>query len=545
MKKRIYLNMMLLTVSCLLLFACAISVFFYLQFSRTAKMEIQGKAEAFRDNTAASAIAELSPSNWGALRFSVIAADGDVLYDNTLETTALENHKDREEVQKALEFGTGESRRFSASMETETYFHAIRLADGAVLRIAKTVDSIWGMFSHMIPTMLVFLIIIVLLGYLLTIRLTKRIVAPIQNALSDTITTPVYDELSPLIRTIQNQKAHMHAQRMDFDSQTHTINRILDNMSDGFLMIDANHFIITANQSAVNILGEGSPIVGKNILEVSRNIEILAGLESASQGKRLETSISHGSRIYHLYFSPSIHDNIILLLLDITEREQSEQIRREFSANVSHELKTPLTSICGYAEMLASGMIAEKDMQHCFQKLQSECTSLIALVDDIMLISRLDETTQQPMQRVDLCASAAEAAQALQEKADTQGVSIVLPDDPIMMSANKTMLYELFYNLIDNAIKYNQPQGKITITMTEQKDTIQVVVTDTGIGIPLAAQGRVFERFYRVDASRSKKTGGSGLGLSIVKHIVKQHNGQIALESIEGKGTKISISFPK
>jgi two-component system phosphate regulon sensor histidine kinase PhoR len=317
----------------------------------------------------------------------------------------------------------------------------------------------------------------------------------------------------------------------------------MDNMSEGIILINRQGLILSVNKSAAAFFETDTAMDGKNILELIRDLELLGHVSSALSGKRSELELRRSGKSYRVFFSPVTDSGAIILFLDITEKMMAEQIRREFSANVSHELKTPLTSIYGHAEMLYNGMVKESDHHAFFGKIKDEAARLIALIEDIILISKLDENTgQETFEEVNLAAIAAEAAEALSLKAGEHKVTVSISGDA-SMSAGRSMIYELFYNLIDNAIKYNKSGGTVKVDISQIEDKIEIAIADTGIGIPAEAQSRVFERFYRVDKSRSKKTGGTGLGLAIVKHIVLLHKGKLALQSTEGEGTVVTIRF--
>ncbi|GHV88175.1 sensor histidine kinase [Spirochaetia bacterium] len=543
MKKRIFVSMILLTVISLVLVAAALCFVFYNQFSGIVRSELRERADLFRNADTQTAMQELSLFKPNDMRITLIHPDGIVAFDNAVGTEGLANHKDREEVVEAVETGWGESRRLSDTLGLETYYYAVRLADGSLLRIAKTTSSIWGMFRGVLPAVICIIFIILIIGYLLAGNLTKRIVAPINNLDLNTESTPPYDELVPFIRTIEQQRERIAEQFSDLQSRTDTIGAIMDSMSEGIILINRQGLILSVNKSAAALFETDTAMDGKNILELIRDLELLEHVRAALSGKRSEFSIRRSGKSYRVFFSPVTDRGALILFLDITEKMMAEQMRREFSANVSHELKTPLTSIYGHAEMLYSGIVKESDKHGFFGKIKDEAARLITLIEDIILISELDENTGgETFEEVSLAAIATDAAEALSLKASEHKVTVSISGNA-SMSAVRSMIYEMFYNLIDNAIKYNKSGGQVKVDVSQIKDTIEIAVADTGIGIPDDAQSRVFERFYRVDKSRSKKTGGTGLGLAIVKHIVLLHKGKLALKSSEGQGTVVTIIF--
>jgi two-component system phosphate regulon sensor histidine kinase PhoR len=416
---------------------CAV---FYFYFSNNMYAAIKEKAELFHGATYLASSKLIHEISSGEMRITVINPEGAVLYDNTAPAANLPNHGDRKEVREALERGAGEDSRFSDTLAQETWYYAVRMEDGNVLRAAKTTDNIFSLFARMIPVIVLIIIAMIVLTDVIAGKLTARIVRPMNEARLDGEYIPPYDELAPFAEKIASQRRQIRKQ---------------------FL-----------------------------------------------------------------------------------ELEESAKLRREFSANVSHELKTPLTTIAGYAEMLDSGMINEADRADVAGKIHAEAERMVALVEDIMKLSHLDEGSPGAVfEPVDLAAEAREAAEKLAGRAKDLHVALDVKGAAATVSANRSMMGELFFNLIENAIKYNKPGGSVTVTVTKYADRVRAEVADTGIGIPEAAQVHVFDRFYRVDKSRSRKTGGTGLGLAIVKHIALVHHAKLSLESEEGRGTTVTVDF--
>ena len=541
MKRRIFLSIFLLTIISLFAVSATLCAVFYLQLSDSVQSEVRERAAMLKDTVAPEKFDAITITD---MRLTIVSADGVVLYDNEQDAGTLLNHSDREEIKEAVESGVGESRRFSDTLGQETYYYAIKLSDGSILRLAKTMNSIFGLFRGSIPMVTNVVMFAVFAGYFFAGNLTKRIVGPINKVdLSKEVVSP-YDELVPFVRTITQQKDHIDKQVEELKNRTTTIEVIMNSMSEGIIIIDPKGIVLSVNKSAASFF-DIRAVVGKNILELFRNIELMENVRSALDGIRSEMNVEQGESVYRAYFSPVQNSGAIILFLDITERVNAERLRREFSANVSHELKTPLTSIYGHAEMLSSGMVKVGDEQAFYKKIKDETARMITLIDDIILISRLDETGEadyEQFELIELEDIATEALATLQQKANDKGILVNLTGENIQMKANRSQIYELFLNLIDNSIKYSNPEGKINIGLNRlQSGRIEILVSDTGIGIPEDVQDRVFERFYRVDKSRSKSTGGTGLGLAIVKHIVLAHRGKIHLESVENKGTTIRI----
>ncbi|MDR2446910.1 MAG: hypothetical protein LBD58_06415 [Treponema sp.] len=575
MKKRIYLSMALLTSASLALASCVLCLIFYHQFSIYLQSDVKRRVQLLKDALAGSNVAHAAePAQFdrrdfaqeiaankafSALaedaRVSIVGPDGSVLYDSAVEAETLENHREREEIRAARNAGFGESRRFSNTLRQETYYYAVELPNGLILRAAKTTSSFFALFGRALPAVFGVLICMIIICYIAAGALTNRIVKPLNAMRLDgeipagDIAAP-YDEITPFVRAIEKQRAQIAGQLASLQERSDAINAIMENMSEGAALLDWRGIILSANKSVLRIFEADAPMEGKNILELLRDITLLEYTRNALAGNRGETDMERAGRDYRVYFSPVTDNGAILLFLDVTEKSKAEKLRREFSANVSHELKTPLTSISGYAELLDSGMVQERDKAAFIRKIKDESWRLIALVEDIMLLSRLDEGENRELfAPVNLAAAARESAAALAQKASELGVSVTVKANgaaigaDAVVNANPSMMAELFFNLIDNAIKYNKPGGSVTVEVAESGELVAASVSDTGIGISKEAQSRVFERFYRVDKSRSKKTGGTGLGLAIVKHITSAHNAEITLDSREGEGTKVTVYF--
>jgi len=544
MKKRIYLNMLLLTFLSVFLVSSSLVFIFYTKFSNQVTSELKSKAIFIENilNQNDNNIKFMQSINLplSDIRISIISQKGTVLYDNMSNSAKMENHLHREEVVEALKYGTGESKRFSNTLGMETYYYSKKLSDGTILRVSKTINSIYNMFLNSLYVSIFIILLILILNHFLAKNLTKKIIEPINNINLNT-TEAVYDELSPLIRTITHQRSEIETHLHEVKSKAETITAISENMKEGIILIDKNGTILSANKSASNIFNLTVPI-GKNIVEISRNVEIIEHAKSALKGIRSDITTNIAGCVYSTFFSPVPDNGAIILLLDITERVQSEKIRREFSANVSHELKTPLTSISGYAEMLENNMVKSDDINLFAGKIKDESTRLLNLIDDIIMLSRLDETEDKnDFEAIDLSAIVDEVMENLKSKAQKSKVSLKATIEPVTVKANKQMMFELLYNLTDNAIKYNKTDGLVNISVSNEQGKVKIIISDTGIGIPNQHINRIFERFYRIDKSHSKKTGGTGLGLSIVKHIVNYHEGTIEIDSSEGIGTNITI----
>ena len=539
MKKRIFSSMLLLTVIILLALSAALSMVFYRQLSSLVESELRERA-AMLEGT-------VTPENYNILevsdmRVTIVATDGVVLYDDDENSSLLENHADREEIREALESGAGESHRFSNTLGQQTYYYAVKLADGSILRLAKTTSSIWGVFYEALPIVSVVVMAVIILAYFLAGRLTSRIVRPINNVDLESNLSAPYDELTPFVQAISWQREHISRHLSDIQNRSDTISAIMDSTSEGIILVNGQGAILSVNKSAASIFSISESITGKNILEVLRDIELNEQMRAALGGARGEMTLEQNGKTYRVYLSPATDSGAIILFLDITEKTISEKIRREFSANVSHELKTPLTIIYGNAEMLESGMVKAEDTGEFYSKIKSEAFRLIALIDDIIMLSRLEESGEKHYQEVNLYDVAVEAVESLSPKAQEQNINVTVSGTGTVL-ASRSQIIELFYNLIDNAIKYNVENGTVTVDISMDGGHAEISISDTGVGIPESVQSRVFERFYRVDQSRSKKTGGTGLGLAIVKHIVMAYDGNIELQSRMGEGTRVTVKL--
>ena len=540
MKKRIFSNMLLLTVISLLVVSVTLSAVFYWQIATSAQREVRERARMLKDSVRTSTDASLSLAD---MRLTVIAPDGMILYDDDEDITLLPNHADREEVKQALSSGIGESRRFSDTLGQETYYYALRLEDGSVVRLAKTVSSIWGMFRGALPAIILVIAAMITISYFFAGKLTKRIIQPINSVDIQAQLDAPYDELAPFVQTISMQRERIAQQITDMKERADTMAAIMDSMNEGLILVNAKGIILSVNKSATRIFGTGTDVIGKNIVEALRDAEWNEHMRSALSGTRSELDFSRNGFAYRVYFSPVAENGAVILFLDVTEKNMAEALRREFSANVSHELKTPLTTIYGNVEMLENDMVQEGDKKQFYQKIRGEAARLMALIEDIIMLSRLDEGNKTAMRaEVDLVAAANAVAESLATKATERDVSIKVLGNGIL-HANQSQMMEMLYNLLDNAIKYNKPGGEVNIEIQQQESCVQVMISDTGIGIPKEAQSRVFERFYRVDSSRSKQTGGTGLGLAIVKHIAATYHGDVKLWSAVGEGTRITATL--
>ena len=483
-------------------------------------------------------------------RITWIAADGSVLYDNMADSSTMENHLQRPEVAEAFETGSGRSDRYSSTILEKNNYYALLLKDGTVLRVAGKKTSLAAMALMLVqPSLWIVVLVLVLCG-LLAMRLARQIVRPI-NAINpdNPNATPTYPELQPLITRLQEQNRTIRTQLSELSTRQREFDAITENMREGFLIVDNKCSILSSNRSALRLLGIDDAQKPENLHQAVCSGKLLDLVDNALAGTRGDEEITVGGGTWQLFANPVITaghvTGAIIIFMDVTEREQREALRREFSANVSHELKTPLTSILGYAEIMQNGVAGEDKLRQFAGLIHAEATRLIQLVEDILKLSRLDENRlPADRRRVSLKGLCEEAAARLAPEAARHGVVIRVEGGECALEGSPSMLGELVYNLLDNAVKYNRENGSVVALLEENADgSRSLTVSDTGVGIDPADQEHVFERFFRGDRSRSSE-GGTGLGLSIVKHAALAHGAKVSLSSKVGKGTSIRVDFP-
>ncbi len=483
-------------------------------------------------------------------RLTWIAADGSVIYDTKTDAESLENHASRAEVSQALATGTGESTRYSSTLMEKTMYYAQRLDDGTVLRISISRATVGMIAVGMIQPLLIVLIVALILSGLLARRLSRRIVDPLNSLdLEHPLDNDAYEELSPLLKRIHRQHVEIQTQLRELREKTDEFTQITGSMREGLILLDEHGSILSINAAAQALFDADAQCVGKDFLTIERSHEISAAIQATVTDGHSEVRAERAGRVYQFDISRITSDGkllgTVILAFDITEQEFAEQNRREFTANVSHELKTPLQGIIGSAELIENGMVRPDDLPRFVGHIHAEAARLVTLIDDIIRLSQLDEGDAMPTEPVDLLAVSQEAAENLHDAAAARDVTLSVTGRPVVMPGVRRLIYEIVYNLCDNAIKYNVDGGRVDIAVASGTDGSSITVADTGIGIAPEHQGRVFERFYRVDKSHSKASGGTGLGLSIVKHAVQYHHGRIELESTPGTGTTIHAIFPK
>lgn len=484
-------------------------------------------------------------------RITYIDQDGTVLFDNEADVSEMKNHSDRTEFQKAEKYGAGESSRYSDTLSEKTIYYALRLKDGTVLRVSGTQDSVLALVENLIFPLCGLLCLMLILSGIMASAISKRIVKPINELdLESPEENRIYEELSPLLSKIHRQNREIQNQLELAKQQQEEFALITENMQEGLIVIDKYTMILSANSSAWNLFHMDRVCQGESVYCLDREEEFRHAIEQVLSGEHTELVLKLNGSDIQLIANPVIRDKktegAVVLLVNVTEKLERESLRREFSANVSHELKTPLTSISGFAEIMQGGLVKNEDIPKFAGRIYKESQRLLQLVEDVIQISQLDEEkTSYVWEPVDVYQVCKNAFESLKEKAKRLNVHLYICGERMKMEAVRTLLEEAIYNVCDNAIKYNRNDGSVSVFLTQTAQEIQIVVKDTGVGIPKEDQNRVFERFYRVDKSHSKEIGGTGLGLSIVKHAVGALKGSVILRSEEGNGTEICMKFPK
>lgn len=481
-------------------------------------------------------------------RITLVGADGTVLYDNERDAAEMENHASRPEIAEALEKGVGESSRLSDTLAEQTYYYAIRLADGTVLRVASTADSAFGALSTASPWIVLIVLLALLVAAVLASWLTHVFLEPIVTLdLHEPLKNDAYDELSPLLHRMDKQNHKIASQLGELKRRQAEFDDITARMDEGLVLFSAQGDILFANRAVRALFPKDSATGG--YMTLCRDAEYIRVVEEALGGESTHGRMEKDGRVYSLTASSVAGEGqghaAVLFVVDSTAREQAERQRQEFTANVSHELKTPLTSIMGFAEIMENGIVRPEDIGRFAGKIRSEAMRLLTLIEDIIRLSRLDEGAPVPFEPVELSALCGTVRDRLTHKAAENKITLHVKGAPVTVSGQRRTLEQMIFNLADNAIAYNKPHGSVTLETGEENGAPFVRVSDTGIGIAPADQPRVFERFYRVDKSHSKQTGGTGLGLSIVKHGAALHHAQIDLRSTLGEGTEITLRFPK
>ena len=550
MTKKIFRSFMLSAVAVLLAGVVIVMTCLYSYFASVQESQLQDQLQLAAAAVETEGTDYLNKLKADRYRLTWIAADGSVLCDTKRDAESLENHGDRLEVREALRTGSGSSTRYSSTLLEKTSYYAQRMPDGSVLRISVSRATVGMLMLGMLPAILLTAAAALVLSGLLAGRLSRRITAPL-NALDleRPLENDTYEELSPLLCRINVQRQQIDRQLTDLRRRSDEFRQITSHMQEGLVLLNESGAVLSINAAACRVFGTGESCLGQDFLTVDRGRDVSDALASAMDAGHSEVRVQRLGRIYQFDISriQSGPDTLgaVLLAFDITQQETAEQSRREFTANVSHELKTPLQGIIGSAELIENGLVKQEDLPRFVGHIRREAQRLVALIGDIIRLSQLDEGDPLPWERVDVSVLCRDIAADLRDKSEKSGTAITVEGPEIPVEGVRRLLYETVYNLCDNAIQYNVPGGSVRVTVTDRGDSVAISVADTGIGIAPEHQSRVFERFYRVDKSHSKASGGTGLGLSIVKHAVAYHHGTLDLESQPGKGTTITVTIPK
>ncbi len=555
MRKKIFRNMCAVAFCAILTVLLVYTFFYYRDLQKRVLDDERNTMALIRNSVEKGGLSYLkSMENQSEYRITYISVEGAVLYDSFVEEEQWEdmvNHYDRPEVAKAREEGFGYHIRTSDTLDTKAYYYAEKMSDGNIIRMAVFSDSVMSYLARWLPQLLLVILIVLLFAFWISKMLTKRIVAPINAIDFDNISADVYDELYPFLDKITKQRDVIARQVHDILASRTETETIMENMSEGLIVLDKEECIISYNESAKKIM-DTEPVYGEKLIRFNRNENLLHIVEDALHGEHGETVLHTEIKVYQLYASPVIVEKeitgAVVIIVDATEKEKREELRREFSANVSHELKTPLTSISGYAEIMENGMVQGEDVLKFAAVIHNEAQRMISLVDDIIKLSRLDEKqVELEWETIALHDMISENVTRLEAMAKKRNVQILENNENCYIYGVRQIIDEMVHNLLENAIKYNVENGTVKISvnqmMRERNMTVMLSVEDTGIGIPQEDKERVFERFYRVDKSHSKEIGGTGLGLSIVKHGAMYHDAQIEMQSELGKGTIVKLFF--
>lgn len=571
MKKKLFLIIMLISIA-VSAFVCIFTTLVYHDFYvNDAKNQLKTIVKLSSDsenwsneNITKQTVSKILNSSEYNIRFTIVDKSGTVIYDNWAKNELLENHKNRPEIIQAFNNGTGEYTRYSDTIASDMYYYAVKINDSEVLRVSREINSINAAFVEVIPMLAILLVGFFVINYIVSNVFTKKVLNPIDDmvrSLDDMLegneskNIEIYDKFEPLAYKIREQKIKINQYIEDLRYERDTINIITENMKEGFILINKEKNILSINNSGKYMIGNDKFNLNsnKNIIELTRNPEILNKIESSiNENKHIVYDFDNNSKHFRYYFSPvkeqhsSSVTGLLILIEDVTIQKNAEIMRSEFSSNVSHELKTPLTTMIGFAEMIKEGLITDSESikKYCGM-INKEGLRLISLIEDIMRLSKIEEGIYvESNERINLKKLAEEVITLLQLKADDLDINLNLQAVDVIMNANKNYISELFYNLVDNGIKYNKKGGYVNVSINKNDNFVAINVEDNGLGIAEEYQDRIFERFYRIDKSRSKETGGTGLGLSIVKHITELYGGNIELKSKENKGTLITIRFP-
>lgn len=550
MTRKIFTSILSVSTIVLLLCLASISGILYSYFGGLIEKELRTEADIMaqqieQDDT------YLEHMNAIENRITLVDADGKVLFDSQADAADMENHNGRQEIKEARADGDASVTRYSDTLSTKTIYYAKALPDGKVLRIAQQQSMAILLLKGVVAPFIAILIAIVIIAMILSRVVAKRIVEPVNELdLDDGDAEEPYPELAPLITKVRQQKRRIQHQMAEMEREQKEFKEITNNMSEGFLLLDKNLEILSFNKAAIELLGYGDGEAPATAFELNRSKSFRSAVEQAMDGTHAQNLLETEGKCYSIMASPVFEAGAVVgcvvIVVDVTEKEQRDRLRREFTSNVSHELKTPLTTIYGVSDMMAEGIVKPNDVKSFGKNIREESGRMIQLIDDIIQLSRLDEgATLDDELPVDLFETAHDVIDRLREHAKDKGISLYLDGESSTITGSPALCDEILYNLCENAIKYNKENGSVTVTVHDLREGTELIVEDTGIGIPYEYKDRIFERFFRVDKSHSQTVDGTGLGLSIVKHAVARMGGTIEVDSVEGAGTKMIVRFPR
>lgn len=551
MTKKIFKSNILVAVVVLIFGIACVMAILYQHFGKQINTELEKEASYLAYGVEQNGVDYLNQIKEKDDRITYIAEDGTVLYDNQADASSMENHSDRKEIQEALKSGSGRAERDSKTLSQKTIYYALRLSDNTVLRVSSTQFSVWVLLMEMVPPMIGIAVVMLILAGLVSMHMANKIVEPINNVdLEHPEENQIYEEVGPLLSKIYKQNRQIRSQLEAARRNQEEFTIITENMQEGLLVIDSYTMILSGNSSAWKMFQMQKPRIGECVYSLNRGEEFRLMIEQVLRGEHGSVRLHLGGEVIQMIANPVTREQrvegAVLLLINETEKVEREQLRREFSANVSHELMTPLTAVSGFAEIIRNGMVRQEDVQKFAGRIYDEAQRLIALIEDTIRVSQLDEgETPYDWEELDVCQVVRDVCGRLKEIADKKNVHFYIDGDKTMLYSVRPILDEIIYNLCDNGIKYNKEDGTVSIHLRDLGKQVEIRVKDNGIGIPAEDQKRVFERFYRVDKSHSKEIGGTGLGLSIVKHGVGFLGGTLDLVSEIGRGTEITMTFPK
>ena len=524
------------------------SSFLYDYFNRSQVNQLKEELSLVAENVDKVGTEYFENFDSSIFRFTLVSSDGSVLYDSQAKAGEMENHLEREEISEALKDGSGSSARYSSTLTERTFYEATRLENGNVLRISVSQITVGALILGMLPAICAIILISVVVALIMSHKMATAIVKPLNKLdLENPTEIETYEELTPILTKINKQHKQITRQMQDLRRMSDEFEQITNSMNEGLVLLDDKGTTLSINAAAKKLFGVDSNVVGRNFLTVDRSADMRHAIEKALKGKHGEFREERNGNEYQFVVNRTESEGktvgVVILCFDVTETAFAERNRKEFTANVSHELKTPLQSIIGSAELLENGLVKPEDTERFVGNIKKEASRLVALINDIIRLSQLDEDSEPATESVDLYELSKEVIEVLSVSAAKRQVNLELEGESCIIKGIRRYLYEIIYNLCDNAIRYNKEDGKVTVTLKQEDGTTVLSVADTGIGIPAEHQSRIFERFYRVDKSHSKETGGTGLGLSIVKHAVAFHGGKIKLESKVNEGTTITVTL--